>query len=402
MAYGERMEKVNYKKSYWSMIIVTVLMGLLYGIICNPIFDILAEYIWTPLVVGLYFGGFSTILAILIFLLTKILLHTQHKGGNIWKVIGYIAIIFVCSILFEFLYELDASVTTPEATSYVFLIDNSGSMEQSDPKQKRIEAIKSSLSDREADFPYTVVSFSDEFHLVRNMASIENGIEVDQMQPEGGTSILGSLEGVHDMLTDGTLEGGDAPRVLLISDGYPTDSGFIFKNYKIKKLLRKYTESGISISTVGLGDDDEKLMRTIAEGSGGCYVDVEDASELVQAMGTAIRTNTNERNLLSLRYTRILPILYAVMRIVFLGILGIGIAFMKTEVCEKFIDTKRVLRFSIIFGILAGAIIELGINLIGISPWVMRVLMCILLAITIVTIDAYMPKPDMDNVELGL
>ena len=59
----------------------------------------------------------------------------------------------------------------------------------------------------------------------------------------------------------------------------------------------------------------------------------------------------------------------------------------KTILSERFLDTSAVMQSSAIGSILAGICIELGMNMLGVHPTIMRILTCILIAFTLLKND---------------
>ena len=57
--------------------------------------------------------------------------------------------LLVLGIFFEFIYELNFGSTMVQTDKYIFAIDNSGSMQDNDPNQERVAAIKKLLANRE-------------------------------------------------------------------------------------------------------------------------------------------------------------------------------------------------------------------------------------------------------------
>ena len=229
-------------------------------------------------------------------------------------------LVFGVAVLFQFLYALEAVVPS-EPTSFVFAIDDSGSMVGNDPLQLRYEALKEALEGEEDSFPFAIYSFADNAILVREMAPKSDGMEDIRGNSSGGTSIRGTLQTIIDDYQAGTWDGGDAPKVVLLTDGQPTDFGSLGD---ISDILRQYTEAGIAISTVGLGSTDDALMEGIAHSTGGVYISVDGASMLREAMRNA-SFGIASRDLVSTRYAilgQTADILLGLMRLAFLVLLG--------------------------------------------------------------------------------
>ena len=113
----------------------------------------------------------------------------------------------------------------------------------------------------------------------------------------------------------------------------------------------------------------------------------DDVSALEEAMNQAAVSQNTTRNLLGYRSAFFLNGLLGAMRIAFIAVLGIVIAVEKTILSERFLDTSAVMQSSAIGSILAGICIELGMNMLGVHPTIMRILTCILIAFTLLKND---------------
>lgn len=83
----------------------------------------------------------------------------EITSNKILLVGGCVLLLLILGILFEFIYELDFSSVRTVADNYVFAIDNSGSMQDNDPNQERVAAIKQLLSNRDEDVNLRYIHF---------------------------------------------------------------------------------------------------------------------------------------------------------------------------------------------------------------------------------------------------
>ena len=252
---------------------------------------------------------------------TNILTHTKDTGSVLLLLCAGAVVTFGLGALFQWIYGLDLGGEPAAPTSYIFVIDDSGSMETSDHQQERYAAIPSVLEGQSGDFPYMVYSFADNTVLLKEMAPISDGIPNIRGNSNGQTEINGALNRVIDDYTDGVWEGGGAPKVILLTDGGATD---IDSPSQIKPVLDRFVKAGISVSTVGLGMAEESLLQEIAGRTGGVYIDIAGASELPNAMASAA-TRRVDRDLLSARAGTRMTVLYGILRVVFLTILGTAV-----------------------------------------------------------------------------
>ena len=364
------------------LLVMTLIGGLVLQIISSLIYNGAVSSMPRSLLIGIMFLILSVGLTLLVSInKTAISNKLEFLGLPPFAAAGaLIVVIFLAATLFQFLYGLGISKAYTEPTSYVFLIDNSGSMEDSDPDQVRYDAVDEIMKDKDEDFPYMIYTFSDSLELVRDMAPKSKGHGDFRKEPFGGTSIRTSLDGIIDQYNDKKWEGGDHPRVVMLTDGFATDIG-MFSN--IGKVLKKYNKEGISISTVGLGYVDENLMKQIANDTGGAFIQVDDVSLLADAMKTAAVTHT-DRDLLSARPHGRLNALYGILRIIFLTLLGFLVGLLATVVYGDEDSVRLSLLTTVVTAVLGSLFMELGTELLGLSSTWMWVVMWVLFALTAV------------------
>jgi Ca-activated chloride channel family protein len=381
-----------------SMLIASIVAGIIGFVGSAIVYDLIRGQMWSPLAVGISFAIFATIFFIVMAIVSSskgyLEEHTmRHKdGGKIFAVaIGIILLTLLLGLFFEWLYELEMKVDgvkSSDPTSYVFIIDNSGSMDQSDPQKLRYAAISQIISQKDSNFPYAVYGFNNEVTTLRELAPISAGNNELFAENIGGTMIKLSLETLYsDYETKLKDQLGSNPKFLLLSDGYASDISFASG---ANKILKKYAKTDITISTVGLGNADEKLMTKIAQATGGVYIGVDNISALESSMQQAITIGADDeqRTLYTYRSVPRGNFLYALMRIVFTALLGILISMAMIFVTGKDKDMDRIFITSIITGLLAGLLLEVGINAISAPAKTVRALYFVLVAMTFVTIPA--------------
>lgn len=368
------------------LIPITVIVGIVAWLIGRAMYAALINTMPRPVLIGLIFAVFFLILALVVFLISSSrgifeenLLTGGGAGSMLLMIVVGAVVIFALGTLFQWIYGLNLKQKTVEPTSYVFLIDDSGSMESSDPTGERYTAINQVLDGMDDSFPYMVYSFSSGNEIVKDMAPISAGVTPLSGLNEGGTEIRGVLEQVISDYKNGVWDGGDSPRVILLTDGYATDIG-LFRS--INSVLKEYSGAHISVSTVGLGYVDESLLKKIADSTGGVYIDVSQASDLSAAMGEAA-TSYTDRDLLSTRYVASMNGFYAFLRILFLTILGaaIGCGIALVYGYEESLPLTMIA--SGVTAVLGALIMELGCNAVGASDKWMWLLLWILIALTI-------------------
>ncbi|MBE6679642.1 MAG: VWA domain-containing protein, partial [Ruminococcaceae bacterium] len=207
-------------------IFITAVVGVGFYILGELLLPVLTKVIWPPLGIALYFLLFGVVIYTISVIMCKARgdyaawekKNLSSVVSTAWKraVLGLV-VLFIASGAFEFLYELEKRNYT-KPSSYVFVIDDSGSMTGSDPRMQRVAAIDAIMAKEAADFPYAVYRFTGEVELVRDMAPYQQG-EIIEFNPTGGTDIVLALSRAIDDIKAGTLKGGTAPKILLLSDG---------------------------------------------------------------------------------------------------------------------------------------------------------------------------------------
>lgn len=209
-----------------------------------------------------------------------------YSGGGTmlrYMTLGILCV-FASSMLLEFLYELNPNKKIIEPTSYIFVIDESGSMSGNDPNGLRYEAIKEIMNSQDNQLPYMVYSFASEPRVLRNMGVLEANEKVLPVTCDGGTAIFETTLRILQDYKDGKWKGGNNPKIIFLTDGFATDLDNRFLWFKgnipeFNVALEEYSDMGINISTVGLGTVDKNLMRKMAETTGGVFICVDQASD---------------------------------------------------------------------------------------------------------------------------
>lgn len=355
-----------------TLFISSLIAGLAAWLIGWILYVILIEKIPTPLLIGVEF-------LMLYIILTGTVMIVSYVNGSLDDVIFFLdgmiqivlalviggILIFGISVLFQFIYGLNSETVNVEPTSYIFVIDDSGSMESNDPENLRYKAIEEVLEDMPNDFPYMIYRFSDNVEIVRNMAPVSDGIGKISVTNSGGTRIKAALEQIYEDYGNGVWSDSVAPKIILLTDGYAQDMGFLMP---YGGTLKKFAKAHISISTVGLGQVDMKLMQRIADATNGVFLNVSDAGLFKDAMGEAAVRYSSDRDLLSYRNMREKNWVYAFLRIVFLTILGTFVGVMMIFASTKEDDALLILISSIGKSLIGSIFMELGIQVIGI-PW---------------------------------
>lgn len=369
------------------MLIGSILAGLAYGQIGEFFYQCMERSISHILVSMLYFSGMYLFLGLAVYVIGRAGSYQSYGPVNRRQWAAAFVLMLLLSAFFEFLYGWVGTGGKQPVSSYLFVIDNSGSMDKTDPDGMRYQAIEKLLENKEPEFLYGIYHFSDSAKLVRDMAPVRAGGYSQEAVNGGGTAVIRALDTILSDIHDGRLVLDDHCRMILLSDGYATDVDDASR-YDCIRRLEQFADQGISISTVGMaGDVDTQLLMLAADKTGGTYVSVQHVEQLEQGMRLAAQTEEENRNLLGYRSESTSGILYAAMRIIFIICLGILVAVEKTVLCERFLNTNSVLASSMIGSGLAGICLEAGMNTFGLHPSAMRTALCVLIAFTLLHED---------------
>lgn len=358
-------------------------VGALFFIVGQILYFSLTEKLWTPLGIAIYFLIFSIMMLIAMFVLNQIrkdysYWYKNEKKDTVKKAylrgMACIIVLFILSGIFEFLYEL-GKTTEYVPTSYVFLIDDSGSMSGNDPQCVRSEAIGRIMGNQTDDMPYAVYKFTDNSHLIKEMGMYAKD-DTYEFLSDGGTDIVTSLNTVIDELLSKNVNGGEHPKVLLLSDGASSSWG-------VKSVINKCRDNEIAVSTIGFNVNSH-LLSKIARKTGGVYINVSNIDDLQEQMNKAI-TSFLDRDLISDRFMLKNDGLYAFLRILFLCLMGVVFSWLKYKTFCSARGPKYdgfVLKISIVCTTIAAITMELCFNIFDISSWIIRLVFCVLWAIT--------------------
>lgn len=371
-------------KRYYSkkMLLGSIATGALYSGIGEMIYSYLNNMLPRFIVTMLFFVGFFLFEGAIFYIITSGARKARSFKFNTKRWLVALLVMMCAAAVFELIYDIEIHKKNQDITSYIFVIDNSGSMDSQDPHGVRYDVIKELLSEKNDDFEYALYTFSDEAVLQRTMQPKSVYYEINNIKNDGGTAINGTLKKVYSDIENGILICREGCRMIFLSDGCSTDySGLGYSRYKT--VLNQYQQKGISIGAVGIGNADTRLMQLLADRTGGVYVHIDSVDSLQNAMEKASTEIADKRNLLGIRQYGNLNWIFACMRIVFISILGLIIGIEKVLICDVYIDTHSVIKSSICGSILAGIFLEVSIEVLLWPLWLCHMIICILMAFTL-------------------
>lgn len=338
--------------------------------------------------VGIYFAivalgvGLGSLIAEMISPRLNGVSWKQRYLGLSWKLLPVmVVLLFAVGTVTEFVYELNFGGSRP-IKNVVMVIDDSGSMMQSDPGNSRYTAAEALVQQMDNDNQVAVVTFNHEAAVVQPLISLSGSENREKVltvirslqTTEGGTNISGALtEAMSVINSDGHKSRG--AMVILLSDG--------FSEFDTSRELTDYVDRGIAVNTIGLALDDPSgsyLLQDIAGKTGGQYYDVTDANRLGEVF-QQIYDRLGDRTLLTERsdatadspYYAVVRILALILVGAALGI-GLGIVFDNRHLARSFGIGGGV------SGLLAGLILEFGLSGHSFGDAMIRLLALLVLA----------------------
>ena len=354
--------------------LMSVFAGVLSWFGCHYIYTTYSDKLSESVMIGslcavLFAAVFLTVL------LGSMITGSFNKESELFVDFGHMAAYFICSLIgifvlvmgLEFIYECNPNIKSIEPTSYIFVIDESGSMSGNDPGGLRYEAIPEIMKATEKGFLYMVYTFSDDTQIIRDMVPLDAEYEPIPVNSDGGTAICGTIIRILQDYKNGVWDGGSNPKVVFLTDGSATDlsNGFLWFRGNMPEFnaaIEEYYDLDINISTVGLGSVDREIMTKMAETTGGVFVNIQNASDLASAMKNAA-SFYSDRNLLSIRYMKRWDTLYGFLRILFLTIIGTVIGSLMLLAYMEDSSIPIIIVSSIICSLIGSVLFEIGLKI---------------------------------------
>ncbi|MFE9277614.1 vWA domain-containing protein [Paenibacillus glucanolyticus] len=340
-------------------------------------------------VTGIYFGilafciGLACLIAELISPRLSGSSWRQRYTGTSWKLLipSTLVALFLLGMLFEWVYQLNPGSAKP-VKDVVLVIDNSGSMKDTDPNQDRYTAAKNLINRMDRDNRVSVIVFDHATTLLQPFTRVKNQEIKDEIMAEidglattdGGTDISLALEDTMSHIQE-SQDAGRSAMVIMLSDG--------FSETDHDRVLADYKQQQIAVNTIGLSlvyKDGANLLQTIAAETGGQYYDVQNAADL-SFVFQKIYDDVGDRSLLTKRTGAMEDsVYYQIGRIAAMLLIGTAMGLALGLV----FDNRYLARsFSIggaVSGLLAGVVLEFGLSGGEVRDASVRLLACFILA----------------------
>lgn len=323
--------------------------------------------LYTPVVMGILFAAFLLVTVLVVFAVSNLgmtfradVITGRYGKGRIllYMLIGVLVIAVVMAGA-EFLYEMDFQTRTREegVSTYVFLIDDSGTMDSNDPNDLRYRSIEAILSTKPARTQFTVYSFATNVKLVTPLQTVGDGVKVAQNPEYTLTNMKAGLAKVMEDYKQGIWSSKGKTSLILITDGDPTDFGDISG---VTSILDEMVDEEITLGIVGVIGADNDLMQEMADYTGGTFTDITDIEELDDAVRSVSGDDGLTRDLLSEREELEMDWVYALIRVAALFVAGIIITVVAALCYGNSTSFNFILVTNIIKALVAAALMELA------------------------------------------
>jgi Ca-activated chloride channel family protein len=166
------------------------------------------------------------------------------------------------------------------------VLDRSGSMGERGKMENAKRALYSLIDRLDERDVLSIVIYDDVIEVLRSAGPVGNKERIKnlvrEIQPRGSTNLAGGMcEGFRQ--AEQRLDREYVNRVVLLSDGLANTG--LTDPQEIGRIARRYRQSGISLTTMGVGlDYNENLMVSMAENGGGNYYYIESPHSLAEIM----------------------------------------------------------------------------------------------------------------------
>lgn len=364
------------KRINWLMVLMSAVGGIIAFIIGEVLIE-LYKYKWPhSILMGVYFGTLALLIGIMC-LLAEII-YPKINGWN-WRknsvatsfkflIPCTLVLTFIFTAFFQFIYELSFKENR-QINDVVVLMDTSGSMSKTDPKNERFQALNNLIDNLNSNNRAAVFEFSDHTDKVQAMDNVTPEVKnniLDGMErykePYGNTNMREALDKAIEEINN-TKEQGRNSMVIMISDG---GDNFDLQK-KFDETIKPFQTDDVPIYTIGMSSADNfELLKDIAKATNGNYSNVRDVNSLKDSF-VKIYRESQQRFLNGNRNgIYISSIVYSILRVLFITIISLIIAAGLSLVFDNKYLLKNFIIGGVISGLAAGLILEIGFSSI---PW---------------------------------
>ncbi len=306
-------------------------------------------------------------------------------SNALWKSIRFsvsisVAALLLFGALFQYLYSL-GSTRFDRIDNYIIAIDNSGSMNDSDPNYKRFDALQTILSSLKQNQTAGVYVFNDSFQevfpnqkITQELISSFDKTFFPYKYSRGGTDIMLLLSELSGTIADKGLRGSTA--VFVISDGQCEIDETVLKNC---------VTVGLPVHTIGVYEDiATNSLQHISRQTHGVYFNIDSVDKITYAFHGIEKILAN-RHLVGYRGDQTADsALYRTLRIVFLFLLGLMIRGLHLLIIDVRYLRGSLCTQGILFSLIASVSMEFLIQNTDFKENLVRALMVLLFSIIIV------------------
>lgn len=284
--------------------------------------------LFMPLFMGLLFAAFLLITCLIVFAVSKVTLtyradvitgKTYKNRVWLYLILGFLVMgvtLFGAEYLYETNFRLNSK--SPSTGTYVFLIDDSASMIDSDPNDQRYTVVEALLGNKQDSTRFAVYTFSSGAKQLVPMQTVADGFPAYPKPDYGLTYMKDGLETVLEDCVKERWSDQSAISMILITDGGPND----FVSFEqIQPILDQYISNDITLGIVGVKGANNDLMNDMAQYTGGTFTNIDDIA-MVQSAVQLVSGSGSNRDLLSENTTGAPAWLYSLIRILAISLAG--------------------------------------------------------------------------------
>lgn len=294
------------KKTYAALLIISSAAALAAAVIGEILLK--RTSLPHPAITGIFFAAFAALLiagAAACEAIFDRLPRESDEALELRSVLICIAaavVAFAAGSCFQYIYEYESTETLPPPVKqYALIIDNSGSMADSDPTYHRFAAVQEMVSQIPVDMPVSVYLFGSDTICVRDFANRDTlAFAPDESWKcdMGGTRLKTAIErclsDIEVQTAAGKIDG--STRLILLTDGYCQElSGTSFGT---RSVVRNALKHNSQIYSIGFGAPDEHMLSRLSEATGGKYYHSDSVYDISESLSSALSAKVDASRML--------------------------------------------------------------------------------------------------------